>query len=153
MTLVYVSGALVFGIFAGSLFNLLTWPLFFFGVSFLLAALLFRKHPRVIFVFLLAALVMGMGRGSTVHVSGSPEHLLSLVEISGVIDDYPEPRGGITQFRFSIDGYRTGQAWVDSSGLLLVRAKPSVAMIEDRSPPFFRYGDSLVLKGTLMENN
>ena len=33
--------------------------------------------------------------------------------------------------------------------MLLVRAKPSIPMIEERSPPFFRYGDTLVLKGNL----
>ena len=33
--------------------------------------------------------------------------------------------------------------------LLLVSAKPSIPIIEERSPPFFRYGDTLVLKGNL----
>ena len=40
---------------------------------------------------------------------------------------------------------------MDSSGLLLVMAKPSALMIEGRDPPFFRYGDSLVLTGALTE--
>ena len=156
MTLVYVSGVLVFGVFVGTLLDLLALPLFLAAASFVPATLFLRKHHRVIVVFLLAALLVGMARGSISHDSGPPEHLQTLagptpVEVSGVIDDYPEPRGGMTQFRFSIDGHRTGPAWANSSGLLLVRAKPPIAMIEDRSPPFFRYGDSLVLKGTLTE--
>ena len=40
---------------------------------------------------------------------------------------------------------------METSSLMLVRAKPSIPMIEERSPPFFRYGDSLVLKGVLSE--
>ncbi len=154
MTLVYISGALVLGIFAGSELALLPWPFFIAAGPVLTAALLLRSRPRVIYVFLLAALLVGMGRGAISPVAGPPEHLQTIagataVEISGTIDDYPEPRGGFTQFRFSIEGYRANGEWAESSGLLLVRAKPSIPMIEGQDPPFFHYGDSLVLKGTL----
>ena len=108
-------------------------------------------------MFLLAALLVGIGRGATVPGSGSPEQLQALagssaIMVSGIVDDYPESRDALTQFRFSVQRYRTGGGWVETSSLMLVRAKPSIPMIEERSPPFFRYGDSLVLKGSPRAN-
>ena len=154
MTLVYISGALVVGILAGLQLDLLPWPFFIAAGLVLIAGLLLRTRPRIIYLFLLAALLVGIGRGSTVPVSGPPEQLQTLADssaivVSGIVDDYPESRGALTQFRFSVERYRADEGWVETSGLLLVRAKPSVPMIEERSPPFFRYGDTLVLKGTL----
>ncbi len=154
MTLVYVSGALVVGILAGSKLGVLPWPFLIAAGLVLIAGLLLRTKPSIIYVFLLAALLVGISRGSTEPVLGPDQHLQALaestdIEIYGVIDDYPEPRGGLTQFRFDLQGYRADRGWVKTSGLLLVRAKPSIPMIDERSPPFFRYGDSLVLKGNL----
>ena len=154
MTLVYISGALVVGILAGSKLDLLPWPFFIAAGLVLIAGLLLRTRPRIIYLFLLAALLVGIGRGATVPVSGPPEQLQTLADssaivVSGIVDDYPESRGALTQFRFSVERYRADGGWVETSGLLLVRAKPSIPMIEERSPPFFRYGDTLVLKGNL----
>ena len=154
MTLVYISGALVLGILAGSKLDLLPWPFFIAAGLVLIAGLLLRTRPRIIYLFLLAALLVGIGRGSTLPVTGPPEQLQALagsaaIVVSGIVDDYPESRGALTQFRFSVQRYRVGGGWVETSGLLLVSAKPSIPMIEERSPPFFRYGDTLVLKGNL----
>ena len=154
MTLVYISGALVVGIFAGVELDLLAWPFFLTAALIVLGGLFLRKHPRVIYVLMLAALLAGVGRGAVSPVSGPPDELqglavLDVVEITGVIEDYPEPRGGLTRFRFNIHGYRSGESWVGSSGLLLVMARPSADVIGGRAPPFFRYGDSLVLTGAL----
>ena len=154
MTLVYISGALVVGILAGLQLDLLPWPFFIAAGLVLIAGLLLRTQPRIIYLFLLAALLVGIGRGATMPVSGPPEQLQALagssdIMVSGIVDDYPESRGALTQFRFSVEHYRADGGWVETSGLLLVRAKPSIPMIEERSPPFFRYGDTLVLKGNL----
>ena len=154
MTLVYISGALVVGILAGLQLDLLPWPFFIAAGLVLIAGLLLRTQPRIIYLFLLAALLVGIGRGATLPVPGPPEQLQALagspaIVVSGIVDDYPESRGALTQFRFSVERYRADGGWVETSGLLLVRAKPSIPMIEERSPPFFRYGDTLVLKGTL----
>ena len=154
MTLVYISGALVVGILAGSTLDLLPWPFFIAAGLVLIAGLLLRRQPRIIYLFLLAALLVGIGRGATVPSSGAPEQLQALAEssamvVSGIVDDYPESRGALSQFRFSVQRYRADEGWVETSGLLLVRAKPSIPMIEERSPPFFRYGDTLVLKGSI----
>ena len=156
MTLVYISGALVVGIFAGVELDLLAWPFFLTAALIVLGGLFLRKHPRVIYVLMLAALLAGVGRGAVSPVSGPPDELqglagLDVVEIAGVVEDYPEPRGGLTRFRFDIHGYRSGESWVESSGLLLVMARPPADVIEGRAPPFFRYGDSLVLTGALAE--
>ena len=156
MTLVYISGALVVGIFAGAELDLLPWPFFIAAVPITLSGILLRNNPRVILVLVLAALLLGVGRGAASPVPGAPDELRALsqidtVEIIGVIDDYPEPRGGLSRFRFDVHGYRKGDVWVESSGLLLVMAKTSAVMIESRDPPFFRYGDSLVLAGALTE--
>ena len=154
MTLVYISGALVVGILAGSTLDLLPWPFFIAAGLVLIAGLLLRTQPRIIYFFVLAALLIGIGRGASAPISGLPEQLQALagssaIVVSGVVDDYPESRGALTQFRFSVRRYRADGGWVETSGLLLVRAKPSIPMIEERSPPFFRYGDTLVLKGHL----
>ena len=154
MTLVYISGALVVGILAGSTLDLLAWPFFIAAGFVLIAGLLLRTTPRIIYLFLLAALLIGIGRGASLPVSGPPEQLQGLagssaIVVSGIVDDYPESRGALTQFRFSVQRYRADGGWVETSGLLLVRAKPSIPMIEERSPPFFRYGDTLVLKGSI----
>ena len=156
MTLVYISGALVLGIFIGVELDLLPWAFFIFAGPVILVGILLRNSPWLILALVLTALLLGLGWGSAFPVSGPPEELLTLsrletVEIIGVIEDYPEPRGGFTRFRFAIHGYRSGEAWVESSGLLLVMARPSAPMIEGRDPPFFRYGDSLVLNGELTE--
>ena len=156
MTLVYISGALVVGTFAGSELDLLPWPFFIAAGLTVLGGLLLRKHPKAIYLFILAALLLGAGRGAAFPVSGPPKHLealsrLETVEIIGVIEEYPETRGGLTRFRFAIHGYRSGETWGESSGLLLVMAKPTAPMIEGRAPPFFRYGDSLILTGALTE--
>ena len=103
---------------------------------------------------MLAALLIGIGRGASAPISGAPEQLQALagssaIVVSGIVDDYPESRGALTQFRFSVQRHRADGGWVEASGLLLVRAKPSIPMIEERSPPFFRYGDTLVLKGII----
>ena len=154
MTLVYISGALVVGILAGSTLDLLPWPFFIAAGLVLIAGLLLRTQPRIIYLFLLAALLVGIGRGTTVTISGPPVQFQALADsptivVSGIVDDYPESRGALTQFRFSVQRYRAGGGWVETSGLVLVSAKPSIPMIEERSPPFFRYGDTLVLKGNL----
>ena len=154
MTLVYISGALVVGILAGSTLDLLPWPFFIAAGLVLIAGLLLRTQPRIIYLFVLAALLIGIGRGAIAPISGAPEQLQALagssaIVVSGVVDDYPESRGALTQFRFSVRRYRADGGWVETSGLLLVRAKPSIPMIEERSPPFFRYGDTLVLKGII----
>ena len=154
MTLVYISGALVAGILAGSKIDLLPWPFFIAAGFVLIAGLLLRTRPKIIYLFLLAALLVGIGRGASLPVSGPPEQLQGLfgssaIVVSGTVDDYPESRGALTQFRFSVQRYRADGGWVEASGLLLVRAKPSIPMIEERSPPFFRYGDTLVLKGNI----
>ena len=64
MTLVYISGALVVGIFAGSELDLLPWPFFIAAGLTVLGGLLLRKHPKVIYLFILAALLLGAGRGA-----------------------------------------------------------------------------------------
>ena len=156
MTLVYISGALVLGIFAGVELDLLPWPFFMAAGPVILGAILLRKHPRVVYALMLAALLAGVGRGAVSTTAGPPDDLQALsrletVEIAGVVEDYPEPRDGLTRFRFDIHGYSNGGAWVESGGLLLVMAKPSAPMIEGRDPPFFHYGDSLVLTGALTE--
>ena len=154
MTLVYISGALVAGILAGSKIDLLPWPFFIAAGLVLIAGLLLRAQPRIIYLFLLVALLVGIGRGAIAPGSGPPEQLQGLagssaIVVSGIVDDYPESRGALTQFRFSVQRYRADGGWVETLGLLLVRAKPSIPMIEERSPPFFRYGDTLVLKGNI----
>lgn len=156
MTLVYMSGALVLGIFVGVESALPPWPFFTVAALVIIVGLLLRKYPRIIYVFILAALLLGVGRGAVPITMGPPDDLRALsrletVEIIGIIDDYPEPRGGLTRFRFSMKGYRSGASWVESSGLLLVMARPSPTMIEGRDTPFFRYGDYLVLTGAFTE--
>ena len=95
MTLVYISGALVVGILAGSTLDLLPWPFFIAAGLVLIAGLLLRTQPRIIYLFLLVALLIGIGQGATVPISGPPEQLQALassqpIVVSGVVDDYPE---------------------------------------------------------------
>ena len=156
MTLVYISGALVVGIFAGAELDLLPWPFLIAAIPVILGGLFLRKYPRAFLLLAPAALLLGIGWGAASPVSGPPDDLQALsrlesVQIAGVIEDYPEARGGLTRFRFEIDGYRIDDSWVETSGLLLVMAKPSAAMIEGRGPPFFRYGDALLITGGLTE--
>ena len=156
MTLAYISGALVIGVFAGVETGLLPWPFFLAGGLAVLCGLILRKRPRIFYVFMLAALLVGVAWGALSPVSGPPDYFqdlsqLNSVQITGVIEDYPEPRGSLTRFRFAIHGYHSGESWVESDGLLLVMAKPSALMIEGRESPFFRYGDSLLLTGALTE--
>lgn len=156
MTLVYISGAIVIGVFAGVELDLLPWPFFPAAGLAVLCGLILRKRLQIVYVFMLAALLVGVGWGAVSPVSKPPDGLQNLtqldsVQITGTIEDYPEPRGVLTRFRFAVHGYRSGESWVESDGALLVMAKPSARMIESRESPFFRYGDSLLLTGALAD--
>ena len=94
MTLVYISGALVVGMLVRLQLDLLPWPFFIAAGLVLIAGLLLRTQPRIIYLFLLAALLVGIGRGTTVTISGPPEQFQTLADspaivVSGIVRRLP----------------------------------------------------------------
>lgn len=156
MKLVYLSGALVLGVFAGSSLEPAALPFFIAAGSLALVAGLGRRHRYALYLVLVAVLLAGFGRGTS-EAPGSTNETLSryhegsVVEVEGLIANYPEPRGALTQFRFHVTRLRAGEAWEDASGAVLVRAPPSPELAGLREPPYFRYGDTLRLTGRLEE--
>jgi len=71
------------------------------------------------------------------------------IKLQGVVMEDPEPQGSVVRFRFRAERVNPGNGWQDASGDVLVMAKPSLPLAQEREAPFIRYGDSLELAGSL----
>ena len=102
----------------------------------------------------LVAVLLGLLRAGLVEPPGAdllPYHDESGAVVQGLVVDQPKDHGGAHSFRLSVDRIRTGRdsTWVDVSGDVRVTARPTVALTEVRSPPYYRYGDRLEVRGRL----
>ena len=101
----------------------------------------------------LAALLGGLAR---YEAGGIPDtstlavyHGKAGIAVKGVIASDPEPRGQLIRFRLSVKEVRIGGQWTEAKGSVQVRAEATQDLIERRKPPYFRYGDLLLLRGEL----
>ena len=61
----------------------------------------------------------------------------------------PEAAGTATRFRFAVDRLTQDGQWQEVSGKALVTVRESTELVRLRDQPYFRYGDRLLLQGTL----
>ena len=120
----------------------------------LLVALSRSARVSLLPALAVAAALLGLLRAGLVEPLGAellPYHDERATVAEGLVVDQPTDHGGAYSFRLSVDRIRTGRdaTWLDVSGDVRITARPTVALTEFRSPPFFRYGDRLEIRGRL----
>ena len=146
-----LSAAWTLGVYlgVGSLLPLPSISLFF--VAALGMALLFRRIglPLLVGVSMLL-LLMGLYRGqegSTMEAEAPLPYLdAGEITLRGLITRDPEALGNATRFRLEVEAVRQGEEWAEASGAVLVTARESVELVNQRNEP---YGDRLLLTGRL----
>jgi len=145
MALVYLSIALVAGIYFGSRLPLplsIALPIIFAA---LLAALLWRRKTAILLGGLCLTLFLcGALRFGAVPTGDELQSYIGhgTVEIIGVVDEEPEPRDSTTNLRLSAREINTDGEWEEVSGSILVRTTRF---------PSYAYGDLLQVRGELEE--
>ncbi|MDP6716289.1 MAG: DNA internalization-related competence protein ComEC/Rec2, partial [SAR202 cluster bacterium] len=74
------------------------------------------------------------------------------VQVEGVVLNDPNAAGEATRIRLSVERVRWDQdkaPWAPTDATALVTIQQNVELVEIRERPFFRYGDRLMLTGTL----
>lgn len=103
--------------------------------------------PLVLISLLLLALVR-------VEAAGAPPPPLALVDsepaaLRGRIANDPEATARNIKFTFSVEAIDRGGGMEPADGKVVAYAEPSPDLVAARTPPFFRYGDELLLEGEL----
>ena len=129
-----------------------TLGLFLLASVLVLALLVGRRH--FMWVALLPVVpVLAMLRVEIFHSDQSlalvPHHSPRPVKVQGVVSSDPEAAGVATRFRFRVDMLMPGDEWVNALGDTLVTLRESTDLVRHRDRPYFRYGDRLLLEGTL----
>ena len=123
----------------------------FLLASLLLALLFFRLGTSVTAPVLLLILMAGIirveaaDRGQQTFITEN----LRMVTIQGVVSSDPEISGAGAEFHFAVHQVEDEGIWKGAEGKLLVFARPPRKLVEERTDPFFRYGDRLEMAGTL----
>lgn len=120
----------------------------------LLVALSLSIRVSALPALALAALTIGLARADMVEPPGAQlrrYHDLPQSEILGVVSDDPADSGAILTFRMSAERLRSdaAAAWTPVSGDIRVTARAPAALSGSREAPFIRYGDRLIVLGTL----
>ncbi|TET39856.1 MAG: ComEC family competence protein, partial [Dehalococcoidia bacterium] len=145
MALVYLSIALVVGIYFGSRLPLplsIALPIIFAA---LLASLLWRRKPAILLGGLCLTLFLcGALRFGAVPTVDELQSYIGqgTVEVIGVVDEEPEPRDSTTNLRLSAREINLDGEWREVSGSILVRTTRF---------PSYAYGDLLQVRGELEE--
>ncbi len=122
--------------------------------SLMLAALSVSIRRSPLPALALTALMLGLLRADALGPPGaelSPYRDISRAEVQGLVSDSPAGAGTILDFRLSVERIRpdSRSPWIEVSGDVAVTARVPAALAERRDAPFFRYGDRLILTGTL----
>ncbi len=153
MRLLAASAAWVAGVAVAVQWDVSTTALGLLLVPTTVLGVLFRRMGwNLLFPLALASMLLGMGR---VELAGPP--LLGLqpwigvndLKVEGVVVEDPEVRGSALRFRFQVQRVNSGDGWLDTPGDILVTASPSEDLLGSRNTLYIRYGDRLVLQGTL----
>ncbi len=154
MTLVALSITWTLGILVGATVELPAISLALFATASVLTAVGLKSKGRPVLPGLLAVLVvLGAARAGLQDRHQSADlkafHGRQELEFTGTIVTDPEPAGRASVFRLAVETALTSGALVEVEGLVLVRAMPSVALVEERESPYFRYGERVVLSGRI----
>ena len=126
----------------------------FLVASALLAALCVSTRRSALPALALAALLLGLLRAGMVEPPGAElrrYHDAPGTEVRGVVSDDPTGSGAVLSFRLSVERLRPDDrsAWVEASGDVRVTARVPADLAGSRDAPYIRYGDRLILTGSL----
>ena len=102
---------------------------------------------------LTAILLLGMARAEAAMADQSVASQLSGREVvaAGRISDDPEAAARQVRFEVEVSAVLVDQEWRLAEERWLVHASPSQGLVSRRSPPFFRYGDEVTVRGIPLE--
>ena len=125
-----------------------------FGAAALLGAILLlslRRSPWVALVAL--AFIAGVARVAMFEDAPLPSYASPRSQqVTGVVLSDVESLGSFARFRLGMERIRSGGGeWIDVEGTLLVTARAPAEIARSREAPYFRYGDRLLIEGTVSE--
>ena len=152
MRLVGIAAAWVAGLMAGLEWNAYLPALALLLLASVLLALLLWNRAGPVWPALLAA-VMLLGVIRVEAFEDTPPRLAPerQVVVRGSVTDDPEQTGATVQFTLALESLDRGQGLKQTSGKVLVLARPNRELVRTRKAPFFHYGDRLELTGDLKE--
>ena len=103
--------------------------------------------PLLPLVVVLAMIRVALPGGGDLELDGY--HNLGPVQVDGIVDDDPEANGATSRLRLRVHRVAVDDVWAHESEHILVTLTAPQEMAQDRAPPFFRYGDRLLLIGQL----
>ena len=101
--------------------------------------------PMIVILAMIRVVLFGGSSG--LELDGY--HNLGPVQVDGIVVDDPESSGAMSRLRLRVHRVAVDGIWADESEDILVTLTASQELAEYRDPPFFRYGDSLLLIGQL----
>ena len=132
--------------------------LFLFALAALLGALLFASMRRTPWPALIAlAFILGVMRVALIGDAGMPMYGPMYAsprsqQVDGVVLSDVEALGDFARFRLGLERIRAGGGeWMPADGVLLVSARATSEIAQQRQAPYFRYGDKLRVEGRISE--
>ncbi len=150
-----LAAAFVGGLALGARWDISLGALALFTLaSIMLVALFALTRRSVLPALALTALILGLLRAGSVEPPGAelkPYHDMPQAEVQGVVTDDPTGSGTVLTFRLSVERLHSDSRspWAEVSGDVRVTARAPAALAGSREAPFIRYGDRLILIGSL----
>ena len=150
MRLVYLSLFWVLGIYLGSRYGLHHCTLaILLGVSALFTIM--SHHRKTLFWsgLCLVLLFGGILRFQSVPAGDDLQSYRGFFALKGIVVVDPDVRDYATVLRLETKEIKVDGEWRDISGIVLINAPRLINLDEKRDFPYYRYGDLLLVKGTL----
>ena len=132
--------------------------LFLFALAAVLGALLFASMRRSPWPALIAlAFILGVLRVVLIGDARMPMYGPMYAsprsqQVDGVVLSDVEALGDFARFRLGLERIRAGGGeWMPADGVLLVSARATSEIAQQRQAPYFRYGDKLRVAGRISE--
>ncbi len=128
--------------------------LFLFALAAVLGALLFASMRRSPWPALIAlAFILGVLRVALIGDARMPMYASPRSQqVDGVVLSDVEALGDFARFRLGLERIRAGGGeWMPADGVLLVSARATSEIAQQRQAPYFRYGDKLRVAGRISE--
>ena len=128
--------------------------LFLFALAAVLGALLFASMRRSPWPALIAlAFILGVMRVALIGDARMPMYASPRSQqVDGVVQSDVEALGDFARFRLGLERIRAGGGeWMPADGVLLVSARATSEIAQQRQAPYFRYGDKLRVEGLISE--
>ncbi len=155
VTLISLAAAFVAGVLLGESLEPPTVAIGLLGLaSLLLLAFLVTIRYSPFPAVLLVVVVLGLSRVALFDpdtASGlTAYHGPVDVEIEGIVTSDAEPASGsLVRFHLAVDRIRPNGEWLNRAAVVLVTLSPPRELVQRRESPYVRYGDRLVLSGSL----